>query len=260
VHHQYFHYHPAKSKPLSAWQASRFVLGVKEWNLDRMMKRFAWDPFKWIGKQFVFLGSNGALTVVTVLAVISFSISVIKPEFVTQQGTLIATAMLVIALAITLFTFSSRGSAIKAWIYLLIAHLFIITGVGLNTTHIYTTEILFYTSGVGIAFAAGLVCLSLTKKLNNKIDLDKYHGYVYEQRWEALGFLLSAIGMLGFPITAAFIGIDVFFTYIGDDQELLIVLLAFCFIFIELAAIRIFLRVYLGPHIKLDHPVAFRST
>ena len=73
-------------------------------------------------------------------------------------------------------------------------------------------------------------------------------------------FLIASIGLLGFPVTTAFIGIDVFFTYVESGQPVLITLLALCFIFIELAAIRIFLRIYLGPHKKLYHPVAFRSS
>jgi hypothetical protein len=68
------------------------------------------------------------------------------------------------------------------------------------------------------------------------------------------------MGMLGFPLTAAFIGIDVLFTYVQSDQTVLIVLLALCFVFIELSAFRILLRIFLGPHKKLDHPVAFRSS
>jgi formate hydrogenlyase subunit 3/multisubunit Na+/H+ antiporter MnhD subunit len=99
-----------------------------------------------------------------------------------------------------------------------------------------------------------------TKAIDNNITLNHYHGYVYEGKQNGLLFLIGAIGILGFPITAAFIGIDVFFTYIREGQVLLITLLALCYIFIELAAIRIFLRVYLGLHKKPDHPVAFRSS
>ena len=171
-----------------------------------------------------------------------------------------ATVLLFIALAITLFAFSYRGSAVNAWLYLLLAHVFIIAGIGINTLHINGSEIIFYASGVILAFALGYYCLQKTKAVDNDISLNNHHGYVYEQRSTALLFLLSAIGILGFPVTAAFIGIDVLFTYVQSGQVILITLLALCFIFIELAAIRIFLRIYLGQHKKLNHPVAFRSS
>ncbi len=83
---------------------------------------------------------------------------------------------------------------------------------------------------------------------------------MYEEKYTALLFLLATIGMLGFPITAAFIGIDVLFTYVDGNQVMLITLLALCLIFLELAAIRIYLRIFLGQHKKLNHPIAFRSS
>ncbi|MBK8087567.1 MAG: hypothetical protein IPK31_06280 [Chitinophagaceae bacterium] len=98
------------------------------------------------------------------------------------------------------------------------------------------------------------------KTIDNDISLNQFHGYVYEQETTGFLFLLSAMGMLGFPLTAAFIGIDVLFTYVHSDQIILIILMALCFVFIELSAFRILLRIFLGPHKKLNHPVAFRSS
>ena len=34
------------------------MLGIKEWNLDTLMFKYLWSPFKWIGKKFQFLESN----------------------------------------------------------------------------------------------------------------------------------------------------------------------------------------------------------
>ena len=96
--------------------------------------------------------------------------------------------------------------------------------------------------------------------IDRNVSLNQFHGYVYEQKGTAILFLLAAIGLLGFPITAAFIGIDVLFTHIHANQIGLITLTALCFLFLELAAIRIYCRIFLGLHKKLNHPVAFRSS
>jgi NADH-quinone oxidoreductase subunit L len=260
VHHQYFHYHPQKEKPVSKLQAALYMMSIKEWNLDTVMKRYLWNPFKWIGKQLQFLRSGPALIAVAIIAVISAIGAVYKPEFLAGHEAIITAVLLSVSLAIILFVFAYRGSATTAWGYLLLAHVFIMAGIGMNAAHVNTIEIIFYGSGIAAAFVLGFYCLQKTKAVDNDIDLNKYHGYVYEQRITALLFLLAAIGMLGFPVTAAFIGIDVLFTYIHGDQVLSITLLTLCFIFIELAALRIFLRVYLGQHKKLYHPVAFRSS
>jgi len=260
VHHQYFHYHPPQEKPVSKMQAALYMLSIKEWNLDALMNKYLWTPFKWIGRQLQFLRSDKAAIIVTIIGIASLAASVYKPEFLIAQRTIITAVLLFISLAIILFVFSYRGSASTAWIYLLIAHLFIIAGIGINAAHINTIEVIFYISGVVFAFALGFYCLQKTKAIDNDITLNNYHGYVYEQRRMALLFLLAAIGMLGFPVTAAFIGIDVLFTYVHSDQVMLVALLTLCFIFIELAAIRIYLRIYLGQHKKLDHPIAYRSS
>lgn len=260
VHHQYFHYHPPQEKPVSKMQAALYMLSVKEWNLDTMMNKYLWSPFKWTGRQLQFLRSDKIAIIVGVIGVAAFLGSVYKPEFLIAQRSFFTVALLLISLAIILFVFAYRGSASGAWIYLLIAHLFIIAGIGINADHINTIEIVFYISGIVFAFALGFYCLQKTRAIDNDITLNNYHGYVYEQRQVALLFLLAAISMLGFPITAAFIGIDVLFTYVQSDQLILIILLTLCFIFIELAAIRIFLRIYLGQHKKLDHPIAYRSS
>ena len=236
------------------------MLSIKEWNLDTMMYKYLWTPFKWIGRQLQFLSSNKAAILVTIIAAVSVVGAVFKPEFLLTQRAMITVILLFISLAIILFVFSYRGSALNAWAYLLVAHVFIMAGIGINADHVNTIEIIFYGSGIAPCFWPWFLLFAKYKGIDNDITLNHYHGYVYEQKGTALLFLLAAIGMLGFPITAAFIGIDVLFTYVNSDQVIPIILLTLCFIFIELAAIRIFLRIYLGLHKKLNHPIAFSST
>jgi NADH-quinone oxidoreductase subunit L len=260
VHHQYFHYHPPQEKPVSKMKAAVYMLGIKEWNLDTFMYRYLWSPFKWIGRQLQFLQNTITLVALFCMGLGSVVLSHSRANFIRENNYILGIAALTVALLLILFSFSSRSSAKKAWSYLGIAHLFIFSGLLVNANDIHQWEIIFYTSGVAVAFAAGFYCLQKIYKIDNDISLNQYHGYVYEQKPTALLFLLSAIGLLGFPITAAFIGIDVFFTYVEADEIVLITLLTLCFIFIELAAIRIYCRIFLGPHKKLNHPVAFRSS
>ncbi len=260
VHHQYFHYHAPKEKPVSKLNASLYMLGIKEWNLDAMMFTYLWSPFKWIGKQLQFLSAAAAMIVVAVAALVSLAVSFYKPDFSITASLSAAVGLIFIALLLILFAFAHRGSALTAWIYLLLSHMFIIAGVIINTGHVNILEIVFYTSGIAAAFLLGWYCLQKIKSIDNDMSLSNYHGYVYEQKKTGLLFLIAAVGLLGFPVTAAFIGIDVFFTYVGAGEFVSISLLALCFIFIELAAIRIYLRIFLGLHKKLNHPVAFRSS
>ena len=236
------------------------MLGIKEWNLDSMMFTYLWSPFKWIGKQLLFLRSNGISGVLFVTAIAAVIIGYTNRQIVSGTGSSVPIILMSIALLVILFAFSFRQSALKAWIYLFTGHLFIIAAVIFNTAHINAIEIVFYFSGIFLAFLLGLYCLQKIKAVDNDISLNRFHGYVYEQETTGFLFLVSAMGILGFPLTAAFIGIDVFFTYVNSNQYVLIMLMALCFVFIELSAFRILLRIFMGPHKKLDHPVAFRSS
>lgn len=260
VHHQYFHYHPPQQKPVSKIKASLYMLGIKEWNLDTLMYKYVWSPFKWIGRKFRFLEST-IFTPVLLLAAIGFlALGYFSPVTKPSLKSSLPFVLMGIALALILYAFSSRQSALKVWFYLLTGHIFIMASVLFNAQHINHIEIIYYASGILIAFILGYYCLQKIKSIDHDISLNQYHGYVYEQKTTGFLFLLAAIGMLGFPITAAFIGIDVLFTYIHSDQIGLIILMALCFIFIELASFRILLRIFFGPHKKLNHPVAFRSS
>jgi NADH:ubiquinone oxidoreductase subunit 2 (subunit N) len=203
-------------------------------------------------------GTTGKVAAVVLLAVLLFALGY-DASYIVWKATF-AIASLVVALLIILYAFSSRKSATTAWGYLFIAHLFILSGIIINMEQVNWEQIIMYASGVTIAGIVGYFCLSKIYTIDKDINLNQFHGYAYEEKSTAILFLLSAIGLLGFPITAAFIGIDVLFTHIHADQIALIVLTALCFLFIELAAIRIYCRIFLGLHKKLNHPVAFRSS
>jgi NADH-quinone oxidoreductase subunit L len=260
VHHQYFHYVSPVQKKVSAFKASLYMLNIKEWNLDNLMFSYVWSPFKWLGKQLQFLQSGLFIGILTVAGIGFLIIGYANPEMIAVSGQTLPIILMSLALVVILFAFSCRQSALKAWVYLLAGHVFIIAAVLFNAVHVDPIEIVFYASGVILAFLLGYYCLQKIKAVDNDISLNRFHGYVYEQNATGFLFLVAAMGMLGFPLTAAFIGIDVFFTYVHSNQAALIILMALCFVFVELSAFRILLRIFYGPHKKLYHPVAFRSS
>ena len=236
------------------------MLGIKEWNLDNIMFTYLWSPFKWLGKQFQFLQSRSLIVILALAGIALLIFGYTSPNNIPALSDVLPVVFMSIALAVILFAFAYRQSALKAWIYLLTAHFFIMAAVLFNGVHINGIEIVFYASGVLLAFLLGYYCLRKIKAIDNDISLNRFHGYVYEQNTTGFLFLVAAMGMLGFPLTAAFIGIDVLFTYVHSNQFVLIMLMALCFVFIELTAFRILLRIFFGPHKKLNHPVAFRSS
>jgi NADH-quinone oxidoreductase subunit L len=260
VHHQFFHYIKPTQKAVSKIKASIYMLGIKEWNMDTIMFNYIWSPFKWIGKKLQFLQSNIFISTLAFAGIVLLVLGYSNQHVIPSLNRALPIVLMSTALSVILFAFSYRQSALKAWVCLITAHLYIMASVLFNASHINPVEIVFYASGVLLAFLLGYYCLQKIKRIDNDISLNQFHGYVYEQNTTGFLFLVSAMGMLGFPLTAAFIGIDVLFTYVQSDQIVLIILMALCFIFIELSAFRILLRIFFGPHKKLYHPIAYRSS
>ena len=73
-------------------------------------------------------------------------------------------------------------------------------------------------------------------------------------------FLLACLGLTGFPISPTFIGEDLIFSHIHENQWLLAACVALSFVLDGLATIRIYARVFLGPHNKTYHEIAYRSS
>ena len=103
-----------------------------------------------------------------------------------------------------------------------------------------------YLSGVIIFGVSGLLVISWMKRNIGQSGLFEYHGYI--RRFPFLGFLflLSTLGLMGFPLSPTFIGEDLLFSHIHQDQYLLAFFAAMAFVMEGIAAIRIFARLFLG--------------
>lgn len=156
-------------------------------------------------------------------------------------------------------SYSERKSPQMSWLLLIMNHLWIALAISFNE-HFSIEEAIFYLSGVAISGVTGYVCLRRLKKLESDIDLNQFAGHVYEHPKLALVFLLSALGLMGFPITPTFIGEDLVFSHIHEDQIVLAFFSSLSFVFGGIAIVRIYGRLFLGPHTKTYHETAYRSS
>ena len=262
IHNQFFEY---QAKPINHMHVTSrlrntfYMLSVKEWNLDALQQNYLWRPFKWLGKKFVWLeslASQVALTLFIVLGVMTELNYVSLPQAVRAYFPELYAAL---SLMCILAAFSSRGNPMRAWWKIIMSQFFIVLGVSLNV-HVEAAHVWIYLTTTISAALVGMYCLHNTYHLDKDINLNQYHGYVQERPDLALIFLISCMALVGFPFTPAFIAIDLMFTQIHAHQYVLVSLTGFGFIFLELAAIRIYAKVFLGIHKKHTHPTAYRSS
>ena len=263
IHEQFYHFEAPKDKSLEGWlgrlRASWYILSVKEFNLDRFQFHFLWTPFKWLGRRLGFLSNPAAIIAmgVVLLGGLIGLIAGIGEISWLHKG--IAFMMALFGLFHVLVAFAERASAKRAWLFVLFAHLFIGLSIGYNA-YFDPVASAIYLSGVSVAGIIGFVVLSWVEKVENTFDLVNFYGHIYEYPGLGLVFLLCGLAISGFPITPTFIGLDIVLSRIQSNQVPLLLVVGLCFIFIEIAVLRIYARVFLGQHVKAYHAVAFRNS
>lgn len=235
------------------------MLGIKEWNLDWLLYRLFWNPFKWIGRNMSFLVRQVSLVLLAVFFLLGFFSFAAKENIPDHLDNVLPVIFSFTGLLLILTAFAERGDARRAWLLVLAGQGFVTLSIALNE-EMPVHQVLMYLSGVIGSAVAGYICLNKIKSLDNDIVMNRYHGYASEKPVTAFVFLLCSLGTIGFPFTPTFVGIDLLFTHIHRDQLLLLILTSLSFIFIELSILRIYTRIFLGQHKKNNHPVAYRSS
>lgn len=241
------------------YKSTFYILSLKEWNLDYLWYRFVWRPFKKLGKSLHFLRNPLAEGFFVILVFLAVVIYIIHPIQSIQRLEFISWIYAIVALILVLIAWTERRSAMRAWIYITLCQIFFMLSV-IEQHTFDLIQIAIYLSGTLGAFIGGSWSLSQVRMRENNIDLNGFHGHIYEHPRYALLFLVSALTMSGFPISPTFLGFDIMFSDIEMNHRILLLMSCLTFVLIEIAVLRIYARVFLGQHVKTYHEVAFRST
>jgi len=264
IHDQFYNPIPQKKKIksllLNKIANSIYLLSIKEWNMDFLLYRIFWSPFKWVGKKLGFLSGKAAIVLLAIVYLMGLYCDLFRENIPLQFLEWLPFVFSFMGLAVLLKAFSERGTAIRAWLFVVTGQLYISLSIALLNENFDQDHILLYLSGSVVSAAVGLFCLRKIKSIDSDIYLNRFHGHSYEQSGLGIVFLLACLGLIGLPFTPTFIGIDVLFSHIHKHEELFIILTSMSFVFIELAILRIYARIFLGQHKKTYHPVAFRSS
>jgi len=236
-----------------------YILCIKEWNLDSMMYQYLWNPLKWVGNKLNFLTLRGVILFFVptyTVGLICFFFRKSLPASVVENLPIVFS---LIGLIMILKSFTERRWARKSWLLIIMNHLWIALAISFNEEFKYGQPVL-YLSGVIVAGVIGYFTLVRLRKIEGSIGLHQFHGYSYQHPKIALVFFFCCLGASGFPITPTFIGEDLVFTHIHEDQIFLALITSLSFILDGLAIIRIYARVFLGPHVKSIFEMAYRSS
>jgi NADH:ubiquinone oxidoreductase subunit 5 (subunit L)/multisubunit Na+/H+ antiporter MnhA subunit len=261
VHYQFFTFVPPAqsigSDLIGRIRSTLFVLGVKEWDMDGAMTRIVWRPLKSAGRSLRFLDRSGAVLASAALSLVGTSIvyATGEPRYLTD-GAIWASAILGILFFVR--AYANTGTALTCWTQILLGQIFAsmslsaLVGAG-------PRMILFYLSGIVAAYLVGLLCLRHIDR-TARLDLSEYHGYMYEHTMPGNVFFLAGLALMVFPITPSFIGEEVLLSGVHAEHGALVVVFALGYVLSGISTMRLFAKIFFGPHKKSYHEIAYRSS
>lgn len=236
-----------------------YILALKEFNLEGFLNMVLWRPLKMIGKSLDFLNIKRIYFFFIPIYLLGFITYKFKLHLPYQITNILPELFAFIGLVFVFKSFSERRSPFLAWILIVMNHFWIALAIVFNDK-VSVSEIAYYLAGIIVAGIIGYVALLQLRKLERKILINQYLGHVYEHPKFAFFFLLATLGITGFPITTTFIGEDLVFSHIDSNQLFLAFFVASSFVVSGIAGIRIYARLFLGPHVKTYHELPYKSS
>lgn len=234
-----------------------FILGLKEWNMDSATTHLIWQPLKSAGAWLQFLDLRSAAVVYGALLLVGIYVaSGTDVAYVVSDCVIWASAILSILLFVR--AYATKGAVLTCWTQIFLGQIFVgvflsvLTGANLHT-------ILLYLVGIVVAYLAGVLCIRFLSR-NSQLSLIEYHGYMYKNHTLGNIFFIACLAMMVFPITPSFIGEEMFLTLIHTDRGVLVAIFALGYVLSGVSVMRLFAKVFFGPHEKTYNEIAYRSS
>jgi NADH-quinone oxidoreductase subunit L len=232
-----------------------YILSVKEWNLDRFINKIIFSPLKKIGHRLNFLNIKNIFFFFIPSFLFGVYININQSNIPETISPYLAEIYAAIGLLMVLKAFGERTYPRLSWLLVLMNHFWVALAISLNQDFdFYHT--LIYLSGIVPSGIAGYFVLDyLRRKEPRYFSLNQYYGHAFEYRKLSVIFILCSLGLMGFPITLSFIGEDLILSHIHEYDYVLAAIVSLSYIMGGISIIRLFSRIFLGPHIKSYHAV-----
>lgn len=236
-----------------------FLLSLREWNMDLMLDKWLWKPIKNLGNTLRFINARNIFFVTVPSLLLGIWLKVDSYHFPGFISDLLPEIFAFTGLMLVFRAYAGRRYVFVVWSLLILNHLWVLLAISFNE-ELSSSEILFYLGGLFIAGPLGYLVLYRLKKEEPDVNLNSFQGHVYKHPKLAGIFLFACLGIAGFPITSTFVGEDLLFAHIAYDQLFLAFFMALGYVVSGIAAIRMYARIFLGPHIRSDHPQALKAS
>lgn len=263
IKEQFYRFQPSAHLQISPWRQkfknAVYILSIQEFHLDWFMFKYVWGTLKNIGKKVSFLPNKTAVSVfggLFGLGVYALYHQSLVPDLLKHY---MSTLLAIAGMLMVLRAFVERKSIFAAWALVMLNHCFIVLAISFNEQY-NEQHAIIYLSGVLISGSIGMLCLAYLKQKERIVTLNTFYGFAVPYPRMAFIFLLSCLGLAGFPITSTFVGEDLIYTHIHANQFILAGSVSLSLIADGITLIRMYARLFMGPSISEGYLSPFRSS
>lgn len=260
VHDQFFYFVPPPQKIkdtiLGKLRATFYVLGVKEWNMNTAVSHYVWEPLKSVGRRCAFL-DEPIVQMISLAFFLGFVLAIVPATLSVSLRMGISLAAAIVSIAFYIRAYATKNSARICWNLIMLGHLFGTLSLASAGDWKY---LVMYGVWVVLAFIVGHVCLWYLKSKDEPSALRDYHGSIYVFTKLGNFFFVVALLFMVFPISPSFLAQDVLLSLVPGDHAFQIVLFCFSYLLVGVSVMRLYVKVFFGPHKASSHEIAYRSS
>ena len=224
-------------------QNTLYVFALQEGYLELLIRRILWTPIKRLGKLSI-------VRITLILAVIAIVFAgTIDISDMTKFYLSIPVALSMAAVSI--MAFNTKRNPLLVWTLVTLSSLLAACAVWLMMPKA-EEDILLFLSGIIPSWLLGMIALKLMLRNDNFAASP----FVYRAHAEinpvlSLLLFISFLGLIGFPITPAFLGEDLLLTHASTPHPWFALPITISFVINGIAAARVFLRLCMGRAVEL---------
>ncbi|HSX31485.1 MAG TPA: proton-conducting transporter membrane subunit [Candidatus Saccharimonadales bacterium] len=263
IHDQFFYFVPParklKNTLLGKLRATLYVLSIKEWNMNTTVSRYLWRPLKSIGRAFSSL-DRFPIQVASLALLLAMVWAAVRTTTVPNSSMrIVSTVVAMLSVVFYIRAYTTKNSGRTCWNLIMLGHLFGAFFLGLASAGNWK-YVGMYGAGVVVAFIAGHACLWWLEINGESTALREYHGSIYAFKKLGHVFFIVCLLFMAFPISPSFLAQDIWLSSIPGSHTLQIVLFCMAYLLVGVSIMRLYMKIFFGPHKTSYHEIAYRAS
>ena len=229
-------------------QNTLYVFALQEGQLELLVRNILWEPLKKLGRSLNRI--SAWVKWLTVLALLIWLL-IAATEMSTVAGTYLSMPVSLLMVLVSASAFSQKHSPIKVWNNIAISSFLAALAVWLMVPGAVFDLVLFL-SGIVPAWLLGLAVMYFMLK-NQHFATSSFRYRAFSETRPVLSLLLflSFLGLVGFPITPAFLGEDLLLSHASSQHPWFAAPITIAFVVNGIAAARVYMRLCMGRPVEV---------